>query len=79
MQCIDVAAEMYALVMCLWREAVIWAIYVFGKSAINSLAINTWKVGERDGWVGGEEQGGGWEREGGREIRGFKKIELGTK
>ena len=43
---------------CLWRKARLWAIYVFGKSAINSLAINTWKVGERDGWVGGEEEDG---------------------
>ena len=72
MQCIDVAAEMYALVMCLWREAVIWAIYVFGKSAINSLAINTWKVGERNGWVGEEEE----EQEDGKEKEGEKKRVL---
>ena len=62
MQCIDVAGEMYALVMCLWREVVIWAIYVFGKSAINSLAINTWKV-EGEGWMGGR-GGGDWDWEG---------------
>ena len=72
MQCIDVAGEMYALVMCLWREVVIWAIYVFGKSAINSLAINTWKV-EGEGWMGG--RGGGGKRGGVGEMRGCKKTE----
>ena len=43
---------------CLWRKARLWAIYVFGKSAINSLAINTWKVEALGGEVGGRGEEG---------------------
>ena len=54
---------------CLWRKARLWAIYVFGKSAINSLAINTWKVEARGG-------GSRWARRGRRKRNMEDKVEF---
>ena len=54
--------------LCIWKVC-------------NKFIGNQYMESGGEGWMGGRGGGvgGGWEREGGREIRGFKKIELGTK